>query len=126
MKVEPESLYRRLAREYRTFTIPGRCFGLDNRYFRLGFGATADYPTLALDGNAVYIGTNNFAPASAGGTNSFRGTTLNVIPLDSVFNAGAPTVANMKQFVTPLATGVDNGSGRDIHGTRAGGVCIVR
>ena len=66
-----------------------------------GFGATADYPTLALDKNAVYIGTNNFAPASQGGPNSFRGTTLNVIPINSLFNAVAPTVANMKQFVTP-------------------------
>lgn len=69
-------------------------------YAGLGFGATADYPTLALDGNAVYIGTNNFAPASAGGANSFRGTTLNVIPLDSLFGAGAPTVTGMKQFTT--------------------------
>jgi aspartate/methionine/tyrosine aminotransferase len=40
VKVDPEAVYRRLAREYRTFTIPGRCFELDNRYFRLGFGAT--------------------------------------------------------------------------------------
>ena len=70
-------------------------------YAGFGFGATADYPTLALDKNAVYIGTNNFAPASSGGTNSFRGTTLNVIPLDSLFNAGAPTLTNMKQLVTP-------------------------
>lgn len=68
-----------------------------------GFGATADYPTLAIDKNAVYVGTNNFAPATAGGANSFRGTTLNVIPVDSLFNAAAPTVANMKQFVTPFA-----------------------
>jgi hypothetical protein len=70
-------------------------------YGGFGFGATADYPTLALDKNAVYIGTNNFAPLTAGAPNSFKGTTLNVIPLDSLFNAGAPTVANMKQFVTP-------------------------
>lgn len=69
-------------------------------YAGFGFGAVADYPTLALDGNAVYIGTNNFAPASAGGTNSFRGTTLNVIPLDSLFGAGAPTVNGIKQFNT--------------------------
>ena len=77
-----------------------------------GFGATADYPTLALDKNAVYIGTNNFAPATSGGTNSFRGTTMNVIPLDSLFNPVAPTVSNMKQFVTPFtntASDVDRG-----------------
>jgi len=70
-------------------------------YAGLGFGATADYPTLALDRNAVYIGTNDFAPATAGGSNSFRGTTLNVIPLDSLFGAAAPSTTNMKQFTTP-------------------------
>lgn len=70
-----------------------------------GFGATADYPTLALDKNAVYIGTNNFAPIQQGGSNSFRGTTLNVIPLNSLFNAGAPTTAGMKQFTTPYNPG---------------------
>lgn len=79
-------------------------------YFGLGFGGTADYPTLALDKNAVYIGTNDFAPATSGGTNSFRGTTLNVIPLDSLFGAGAPTTTNMKQLVTPLSgTSEDRG-----------------
>lgn len=69
-------------------------------YGGFGFGAVADYPTLALDGNAVYVGTNNFAPAVAGGPNRFRGTTLNVIPLDSLFGAGAPSVTGIKQFVT--------------------------
>jgi len=38
--IDPESLYRTLAEKYRTFTIPGRCFEMDNRHFRLGFGAT--------------------------------------------------------------------------------------
>jgi aspartate/methionine/tyrosine aminotransferase len=38
--VDPEALYRLLAEKYKTFAVPGRCFGLDNRYFRLGFGAT--------------------------------------------------------------------------------------
>lgn len=69
-------------------------------YAGFGFGATADYPTLALDRNAVYIGTNNFAPASSGGTNSFRGTTMNVIPINSLFGAGGPSVTNMQQIVT--------------------------
>ena len=58
-------------------------------------GGTADYPTLAMDKNAVYIGTNNFKP-------SFQGTTMNVIPITSLFGAGAPTVTNMKQFTTPF------------------------
>jgi len=68
-------------------------------------GGTADYPTLALDKNAVYIGTNNFGP-------SFQGTTLNVIPIDSLFNNTTPTVSGMKQFVTPYtgaASDVDHG-----------------
>ena len=56
-------------------------------------GGVADYPTLALDNNAVYIGTNNF-------TSSFQGTTLNVIPLNSLFGNGAPSVTGMKQFST--------------------------
>ncbi len=68
-------------------------------------GGTADYPTLALDKNAVYVGTNNFSGAGA-----FQGTTLNVIPVASLFNAGAPSVANMKQFVTPYpGVGEDRG-----------------
>lgn len=35
---DPESFYRLLVEEYGTFLIPGRCFEMDNRYFRLGFG----------------------------------------------------------------------------------------
>ena len=75
-------------------------------YAGFGFGATADYPTLAMDTNAVYIGTNNFAPVVAGGANGFRGTTLNVIPLNDLFNAGAPTTTNLKQFNTPYNPGL--------------------
>jgi hypothetical protein len=67
-------------------------------------GGTADYPTLALDKNAVYIGTNNFAP-------SFKGTTLNVIPIDSLFSALAPTTSGMKQFVTPYTGGASDVDG---------------
>ncbi len=40
--VDAEALYRLLAEKYKTFAVPGRCFGLHNRYFRLGFGATRD------------------------------------------------------------------------------------
>jgi hypothetical protein len=67
-------------------------------------GGTADYPTLALDANAVFIGTNNFSSAG-----SFQGTTMNVIPIDSLFNAVSPTTANMKQFTTTLASSIDRG-----------------
>ncbi|MDN3920314.1 hypothetical protein [Roseateles violae] len=82
-------------------------------YGGLGFGANASYPTLALDKSAIYVGTNDFAPATQGGV-SFRGTTLNVIPLNSLFNAGPLTVANMRQFFTPcinscLGGGTDRG-----------------
>ncbi|WP_375290563.1 PEPxxWA-CTERM sorting domain-containing protein [Qipengyuania sp.] len=64
-------------------------------------GGIADYPTLAMDTNAIYIGTNNFAPTTPGAGATFKGTTLNVIPIDSIFAAGGPTVANMTQFETP-------------------------
>ncbi len=38
---DPEDVYRRLTETYRSFVIPGRCFELDNRFFRLGYGGTA-------------------------------------------------------------------------------------
>lgn len=59
-------------------------------------GGFADYPTLAMDTHAVYIGTNNFNP-----NGSFGGTTLNVIPLSSLIGASAPSVVGLKQFNTP-------------------------
>ena len=73
-------------------------------YAGIGFGGTADYPTLAMDTKALYIGTNNFGKGSAAADapNSFRGTTLNVIPMTSLFNATAPTVTNMTRFYTPF------------------------
>ena len=48
VKVDPEKVYRRLAEKYKTFVIPGRCFGVDNSYFRLGFGATQDEIKIGL------------------------------------------------------------------------------
>ena len=39
VKVKPEELYRLLAEKYRTFVVPGRCFEMDERHFRIGFGA---------------------------------------------------------------------------------------
>jgi hypothetical protein len=68
-------------------------------YNRAGlFNPIADYPTLAMDRNAIYIGTNNFAASTNGGTQSFRGTTLNVIPIADIFSAGNPTAANRTVF----------------------------
>ncbi len=49
VKVDPEKVYRRLAEEYKTFVIPGRCFGVDNSYFRLGFGARPEEIRVGLD-----------------------------------------------------------------------------
>lgn len=70
-------------------------------------GGTADYPTLALDGNVAYIGTNNFNSSG-----NFRGTTLNIIPLSSLFNAGAPTTTGRAVVNTPYSPttgGADGG-----------------
>lgn len=60
----------------------------------------ADYPTLAFDNNAVYIGTNDFAASTLGGPTTFRGTTLNVIPLSDILGPGGPNVVNNVQFRT--------------------------
>lgn len=69
-------------------------------------GGTADYPTLALDTQAAYIGTNNFNAAGR-----FSGTTLNVIPLSSLLANGGPTLTDKVAFVTPYnaATGGADG-----------------
>ncbi len=66
-------------------------------------GGTADYPTLAIDRNAVYIGNDNYAASG-----EFAGTTLNVIPIASLINNAAPTIAGLKQFVTPYSVGPGN------------------
>jgi aspartate/methionine/tyrosine aminotransferase len=39
--VDPDRLFRYLAEEYKTFVVPGRCFEMDSRHFRIGFGADA-------------------------------------------------------------------------------------
>jgi len=49
VKVDPEKIYRRLAEEYKTFVIPGWCFGVDNSYFRLGFGARPEEIKVGLE-----------------------------------------------------------------------------
>jgi aspartate/methionine/tyrosine aminotransferase len=42
LRIDPETLWTLLAERYKTFVIPGRCFELDNRFFRLGFGGTLE------------------------------------------------------------------------------------
>lgn len=74
----------------------------------LGLQTIADYPTLAYDNNAVYIATNNFAQDVSGGPTSFRGTTLFVLPVDDVFDANGPVVANLQAFNTPFVSGDPN------------------
>jgi aspartate/methionine/tyrosine aminotransferase len=39
LRGDPETVYRRLAETYRTFVVPGRCFEMDPKFFRIGFGA---------------------------------------------------------------------------------------
>jgi hypothetical protein len=70
-------------------------------------GGTADYPTLAIDSKAIYIGTNNYNAA-----NAFSGTTLNVIARSDLLGAGAPTTASLKQFNTPYVAGGLNNQDR--------------
>lgn len=67
-------------------------------------GGIADYPTLAIDKNAVYIGTNN----SGGPTNSFKGTTLNVLSLANLVAKAGPTTAGLVQFNTPCCAATDD------------------
>ena len=49
VKVKPEKLYRLLAEKYRTFIVPGRCFEMDNRFFRLGYGGTSEELEIGLE-----------------------------------------------------------------------------
>ena len=78
-------------------------------------GGTADYPTLAMDKDAVYIGTNNF-----NGNNNFAGTTLNVISRSDLLGATPPTAANVKQFNTPYTgSASDQDSGYAIQGVNS-------
>jgi len=40
--LDPEKLYRSLVEDFKTFVIPGRCFEIDNCYFRLGYGGETE------------------------------------------------------------------------------------
>ncbi len=66
--------------------------------------AIADYPTLAMDNNAIYIGTNNFAADVVGGPTNYRGTSLFVLNKADLFNASGPAV-NGVVFNTPFVSG---------------------
>ena len=80
-------------------------------------GGTADYPTLAIDSKAIYIGTNNF-----NSSNAFAGTTLNVISRSDLLGAAAPITTSLKQFVTPYTGGPsDQDRGFAIQGVNSTG-----
>ena len=53
--IDPEEIYTRLVKEYRSFVIPGRCFEMDNAHFRLGYGGANDELQIGLVniGNAI-------------------------------------------------------------------------
>jgi hypothetical protein len=70
-----------------------------------GLQTIADYPTLAMDNNAIYIGTNNFRQETPGGPTAYRGTSLFVLNKDDIFAASGPSVANIKEFNTPFVSG---------------------
>lgn len=65
----------------------------------------ADYPTLAVDNNAIYIGTNNFRQEVKDGVTGYRGTSLFVLPVADIFAATGPSAANLKEFNTPFVSG---------------------
>jgi aspartate/methionine/tyrosine aminotransferase len=45
---DPEALYLSIAADHQVFVVPGRCFDMDNRFFRLGFGSTPEELTEGL------------------------------------------------------------------------------
>jgi hypothetical protein len=95
----------------------------------------ADYPTLAMDSKAVYIGTNDFSLTGTSTLNGcvngiqYCGTTLSVISRNDIFNASGPQTASLQQFVTTLTSGVDRGFAiqgvNQVNGSNAGQITAV-
>jgi hypothetical protein len=56
-------------------------------------GCFADYPTLGVDANALYIGTNNFCPANFGGTTAF------VVRKSSILSGGPIVVTAFRGLI---------------------------
>ncbi|MFL5395298.1 MAG: cadherin-like domain-containing protein, partial [Myxococcales bacterium] len=61
----------------------------------------ADYPTLGIDKNALYIGTNQFKTT---GTQGFAGTNAYVVNKASLIS-GAPTATRFRAVSTPTGAG---------------------
>src|SRR6185295_19179166 len=62
-------------------------------------GCLADYPTLGIDANALYIGVNVFYPNNTG-TLTFSNTTAYVIRKTSVLGAGQLVVTAFRNLTT--------------------------
>jgi hypothetical protein len=77
-----------------------------------GLQTIADYPTLAMDNNAIYIGTNNFRQETPGGPTGYRGTSLFVLNAADVFSAAGPNLTNTQVFNTPFVSGGVNDTTR--------------
>ena len=67
----------------------------------VGSAPIADYPTLAIDSKAVYIGTNDF---DLNAKQQFAGTTLTVINRRDLFGSSGPKVQTFTQFFAPCTT----------------------
>jgi hypothetical protein len=65
-------------------------------------GKFADYPTLGIDANALYIGVNIFGTT---GTGSFSGTTVFVVRKSSVLGAGPIVVTAFRGLIPRHGTG---------------------
>ncbi len=62
-------------------------------------GCFADYPTLGVDVNALYIGTNNFCPSTFGGSTGF------VVRKSSILTGGPIVVTAFRGILAPPADG---------------------
>lgn len=62
---DPEALYQSIAVDHEVFVIPGRCFDMDNRFFRLGFGGTSDELAEGLRRVGLALDTMRVSPEKA-------------------------------------------------------------
>jgi uncharacterized repeat protein (TIGR01451 family) len=60
----------------------------------------ADFPTIGVDANALYVGSNNFQATSPTpvGSGSFIGVSLTTIPKADLLNSAGPVVGNRSHF----------------------------
>src|SRR5262249_28810617 len=65
----------------------------------------ADYPTIAIDANALYIASNNFLNSA-----TFDGVSLTTIPKADLLNPAGPVVSNRTHFENIVGGGTQNTS----------------